>query len=358
MFEVTGSGGYCKGGPGLQIGLSGSQTGVLYTMYYGCCDPVGVSVEGTGAPITFPDYQTAPGLYSIHAENMTTHCSQMMTGCTTIWIIEPLPVSVLIHASAVNPIPAGNAVTFTATPVNGGTLPVFTWVVNGLYVVANSPVFTYVPNNGDEVACVLKSSESCVSGSPAASNTLTIEVEGVSQTITVAGIIYSGKTKCYDATQTLLVAGNGTTFTVQNGGAVTMIAGQNIRYLPGTSVRSGGSMHGYITSTNQYCGQKSPAIPAVITGEGEVSATYNSPLFTIYPNPTSGIFMVEQTSAGMYGKVIVEIYNICGERAMVQEITGEMKHEFRTPGLLNGLYFVKIRVNDSYIKTFKLVKLR
>jgi hypothetical protein len=319
---------------------------------------VGVSIEGTGGPITFPGYQTAPGLYSIHAENMVTHCSHMMNGCTTIWIIEPLPVSVSIHASAENPIPAGSAVTFTATSVNGGTLPEFHWVVNGLVVGTNTPSFTYIPNNGDEVACLLNSSESCVSGNPASSSTLVMEVEGVSINITVTGIVSGGKVKCYDATQTLLVAGNGTSFTIQNGGVVTMIAGQNIRYLPGTTVLPGGRMHGYITSTNQYCGQKSPAIPSTIAGEDEPFVQETNPVFSLYPNPTSGNFTIEQKSASLFGKVMVEIYNMCGERIMEKEITGEMKHEFSMPDLLHGLYFVKIMVNDTYIKTFKLVKLR
>ncbi len=137
-----------------------------------------------------------------------------------------------------------------------------------------------------------------------------------------------------------------------------MIAGQNIRYLPGTTVLPGGRMHGYITSTNQYCGQKSPAIPSLITGDDESLVTAMNPFFSLYPNPTSGNFTIEQKKSGIYGNVKVEMYNMCGERIMVREITGEMKHEFTIPELLHGLYFVKIMVNDDYIKTFKLVKLR
>jgi uncharacterized protein (TIGR02145 family) len=86
------------------------------------------------------------------------------------------PVSVSIVASQ-NPVCAGTSVTLTATPVNGGTAPVFQWYVNGISVGTNSPVFNYVPTNLDLVTCVLLSSETtCVTNNPATSNTITMTV--------------------------------------------------------------------------------------------------------------------------------------------------------------------------------------
>jgi uncharacterized protein (TIGR02145 family) len=81
---------------------------------------------------------------------------------------ENLPVSVSVTASQ-NPVCAGTSVTFTATPTNGGTLPIYQWKVNGVIVGTNNPVYTYAPVNGDLVWCVLTSSEVCTSSNPSSS---------------------------------------------------------------------------------------------------------------------------------------------------------------------------------------------
>jgi len=79
------------------------------------------------------------------------------------------PVSVSINSSA-EQVCAGTLVTFTATPVNGGTAPEYQWKVNGTNAGTNSPTYTYAPADGDQVVCVLTSNQSCVSGNPATSN--------------------------------------------------------------------------------------------------------------------------------------------------------------------------------------------
>ncbi len=86
-----------------------------------------------------------------------------------------LPVTVSIAASG-NSVCAGTPVTFTATPVNGGTTPAFQWKVNGTNAGTNNPVFSYTPNNNDAVSCVLTSDLGGVSGNPAASNVISMIV--------------------------------------------------------------------------------------------------------------------------------------------------------------------------------------
>ena len=82
-------------------------------------------------------------------------------------IVDPLlPVTVSISAS-VNPVCAGNPVTFTATPGNPGTLPVYQWKLNGAAAGTNNSVFICNPSSGDLVSCILTSSEICSSGNPA-----------------------------------------------------------------------------------------------------------------------------------------------------------------------------------------------
>jgi uncharacterized protein (TIGR02145 family) len=84
-----------------------------------------------------------------------------------------LPVSITITASQ-NPFCLGSSVTFTATPTNGGTTPSYLWKVNGINAGTNSPNFSYIPANNDQVFCILNSSELCTSGNPASSVTITM----------------------------------------------------------------------------------------------------------------------------------------------------------------------------------------
>ena len=85
-------------------------------------------------------------------------------------------VNITIAASA-NNVCTGTPVTFTATPTNPGSLPVYQWKVNGVDAGSNNLVFTYTPVNGDVVSCILTSSNTiCTANNPATSNTITMTV--------------------------------------------------------------------------------------------------------------------------------------------------------------------------------------
>jgi hypothetical protein len=71
-------------------------------------------------------------------------------------------------------------------------------------------------------------------------------------------IITSGQSDCFDATQTITLAGGGTNFIVQSGGNVTLISGLNILMMPGTMLQSGSSVMAKITTIGAYCSQEPP----------------------------------------------------------------------------------------------------
>ena len=80
-----------------------------------------------------------------------------------------LPVSVSITASA-NPVCPGKVVNYTASPVNGGSVPVYQWKVNGVIQGTNSPAYSFIPQSGDSISCVLTSNFICPANNPASSN--------------------------------------------------------------------------------------------------------------------------------------------------------------------------------------------
>jgi len=89
-----------------------------------------------------------------------------------------LPAGVAITANP-NPFCPGASVTLTATPVNGGTAPVYQWKVNGNNAGTNANVFTCTPSNNDSISCLLTSNLACVSNNPVYSNRIVMNAAAV-----------------------------------------------------------------------------------------------------------------------------------------------------------------------------------
>ena len=79
----------------------------------------------------------------------------------------------------------GTSVTFTAVPTNEGSNPSYQWKVNGSNVGTDSNTFTYTPENGDEITCVMISSSSCASPTTATSEPIIMSVNTVVPSATI-----------------------------------------------------------------------------------------------------------------------------------------------------------------------------
>ena len=130
------------------------------------------------------------------------------SSCTqTIEMYFEQPVSLKIKVDR-DEVMQGEQVTFTATPVNGGTVPVYTWIVNGVEVPGETQeTFTYIPEDGDVVYAVVVSDLACAVNNPATSNVITIstyEPEKLSVISNVADVL------CYsDSTGSITLAVGG-----------------------------------------------------------------------------------------------------------------------------------------------------
>lgn len=98
------------------------------------------------------------------------------------WTVNPSVVVSVTNAASQNNLCGTAAVTFTATPTNGGASPVYAWYVNGIVQVGTTASFSYSPLNSDAVYATLTSNASCATGSPATSNVETIIVNTVPST--------------------------------------------------------------------------------------------------------------------------------------------------------------------------------
>jgi hypothetical protein len=232
--------------------------------------------------------------------------------------------------------------------------------VTGVIVSGGNPPYSYLWSNG--------ATTTEISGLNPGTYTVTVtdeksclvdfswivgQTSAVCQNTIVTGDITT--MVCYDAINTITVAGGTTTFIVEPAGHATFIAGSKIRYLEGTKVMSGGYMLGKITLTNEFC--SAAKMTEVAGGKVETPLVTERSFFSLFPNPTNGNFTLVQKGDRNYRNVKVEVYSMSGEKVLADGMIGETKHEFRITDMPAGLYFVKV-VADDYVETIKLVKVK
>ena len=154
---------------------SGTSTTFSAVPVYGGASPTyqwkvnGSAVSAIGSTLSYSPVNNDVVTCVLTSGLMCTTGSPATSNAVTMTVNPMLPVSISISAST-NSINAGTIVNYTAMPVNGGSSPVYQWSINSMAVGSNSSLFSYAPANNDTVSCLLTSSATCISGSPALSN--------------------------------------------------------------------------------------------------------------------------------------------------------------------------------------------
>jgi hypothetical protein len=181
VFSVIGGGNYCASASGVHVYLSGSSSGVNYQLYNGAAT-VGLPIPGTGYNI---DFGLLPaGVYSVVATNAATSCTRNMSGSATVNVIATVTPSVSITANPGLTVCSGTVTTFTANPVNGGTVPTYMWRVNGT-PVGSGGIYSYVPSNGDVISVKLTSNATCALPDTASTSVVMVVNPSFTPSVTV-----------------------------------------------------------------------------------------------------------------------------------------------------------------------------
>lgn len=183
------------------------------------------------------------------------------------------------------------------------------------------------------------------------------EAEGVPKTRLLATEdLILGEDQCFDASQTIILAGGDNTFTVENGTGVELIAGQSILMLPGTTVEHGGYMLARITSQEGPFCDFEESIVASLQADEPDNLAYEEPVFIpdgiknqkaffrAYPNPTTGDLTIDILDHEMIGQsVTIEIINMRGEYIMRINSTGHFQQQLSMHGHQPGLYIIRVQ---------------
>lgn len=168
VYTVTGGGAGCQIAR-VAVGLSNSEVGVQYVLLKN--NEYHEELAGTGFALSFGNHEV--GTYTVTARNSEGTID--MAGNVVITEIPSVSVSVQIAASA-NSVQSGTSVTFTPTPVGGGTTPTYEWYKNSISV-ATGDTYSCIPVDGDVVYAIMTSNATpCVIGNPATSNTITMSI--------------------------------------------------------------------------------------------------------------------------------------------------------------------------------------
>ncbi|MCX6276663.1 MAG: PKD domain-containing protein [Bacteroidetes bacterium] len=251
-------------------------------------------------------------------------------------------------------VPVGSLTTFTDLSISPGSIVIWRWDFgDGQSSSLSNPTHLYGMPGTYMAKLTVTNTMGCIGDIIKPVVILdTLNAPPATRNVTNV-IVANSETKCYNASQVINIAGNGTFFFVLSGGNATFIAGQKISFLPNSIVLSGGNMWGYIAPNGPYC--VTPSMPSTTSADDQVSMGIEQSSFKIYPNPTTGVFVFELKGKDANNSSTVEFYGTMGEKVMTENLNGELKHEFNLTGLPIGIYFIRI-VNGDKVETAKIIR--
>lgn len=158
---------------------------------------------------------------------------------------------------------------------------------------------------------------------------------------------------CYNALNTITVNG----LTVNDGGSLTLIAGESVLIFPEAKVFSGGNMHAYIS--NVFCSYTKPLMVSEDYAVEELPAPLQTSavkeFFRVFPNPFKETFtLIFEANLGQ-SPVTAEIYGVFGEKLQQYELQSSNQHVFNLSDNPKGIYLLRV-YNGLESGTLKVIK--
>jgi hypothetical protein len=167
-------------------------------------------------------------------------------------------------------------------------------------------------------------------------------------------IVDSSKEACFNAFNTITVAGDGSAVTIENGATTNFIAGYSIQFMDGFHAESGSQLSAYITPTNNFCYETVMPIVAIVPEEKSIDAPEKTVMdngektIKVYPNPNNGKFNIELKN---FENCTITLFNTLGAKIMHLPNRKSGLYPLELSNLSKGLYIIKIDDgNKQYAK--------
>ena len=279
----------------------------------------------------------------------TSNSITLTTGSTTV-------PSISIASSAMS-ICSNTAVTFTASPVNGGLAPIYQWKKNGINVGTNNAQFVSADLvSGDVITATIVSNAACASAIPFSSNAITINVtNSVIPGITINGsqLVNAGDISTINSTTSN--AGSNPTYQWQDSTTAHTwqnITGANNPLLNYAASSTGDKLRVLLTS-NANCANPLVAVSNMLNFT--VSQPVGAGRVTVYPNPANSFVMVDSLSL-VDAWSSVTILSLQGKIYFTTNISGRNQVKIPIQNLLSGMYIIRLNrsiggpVHKNFIK--------
>jgi hypothetical protein len=290
---------------------------------------------GTNSPTYITSCNNGDIINCVMTSNAQCLTSSTATSNSLTMNINPLiPFSVTISTPA-NPFCAGDLVTFTATHINGGSSPSYSWYKNGspvgVYTSTYSSINIY---NGTSIRCIMTADTLCASPSSANSNLLTMsEIDVTTPIITQNGMTltsdaFSGNQWYLDGN--LLVGETNQTIQVTSSGVYTVI------------VENGGC---YSEPSN-----------SISINFNDLNDLENNISLNVFPNPNNGNFNITLFSKNKEN-IKIELYNGLGQIILTEQLLnniGKNTLQFDLGENAKGFYTLQI-YNDLGVVVKKII---
>jgi PKD repeat protein len=328
----------------------------------------------------------------------------------TMTVSSVLVPSVTINISAgTNPMCTGSSVSFSATPLNGGSNPFYQWQLNGNNVGNNSSVFTSFALTGNYlINCIMTSNSPCSSPNSATSTAIALTVNPIpsapfitpigtvqlcsGKSLTLSSSSASGNNWSTGATsQTILVnsAGSYSVTRTQLGCTSLPSSIVQVSIIPSPTVLlnplnslckddasiilqgtpSGGLYSGtgisgsnfnpltsgsgtfiasyQYTATNNCAGNATTSIVvSECLGVDRLSSENNEIL--VYPNPSKGLFTVTVLNEVIHH---VKVTDVSSASILDKKIQGSKMVEINLQENSTGIYFIELVLSNKTIRT-------
>jgi len=253
----------------------------------------------------------------------------------------------------------GTPVTMNAITLFGGTAPIYDWRRNGAPVGINSPSFTFAPNDGDVISCILNSSYPCRLANADTSSPITLTV--IDPEVLIVNINATpGTTIGHGQKDTLTAV------------AINAISPTYQWFINGIPV-TGATNATFIDSNFSY--PNSDSVSCMVTSNGVCHTVAHQWLYitvttvgvnqlatgsdiNVVPNPNKGEFTVKGSLGAIDEEVSLEMTNMLGQVVYKNKVTarnGKLNEHVRLgSNVANGMYMLSLH-SGTENKVFHIV---